>query len=313
MPEHNTGELVTDLTHIPEDFRCGYVALIGAPNAGKSTLMNTVLGMKISIVTAKPQTTRRRVLGFHTGEKYQAIFIDTPGLIKPKYELQDSMVNAAHSAIAEADACCLLIDAPRAIESGREIPEGLKQLLQESGRPVIAVLNKVDQILDKKQLLPLMARTAEAYPFREVVPISALEGEGVDGLLSALEALLPVGPPLYPPEMLSDQPERFFVSEIIREKIFEQFRQEVPYATDVYIAEYREEEERDYIAAEIIVERESQKRILIGKGGVAIKRIGMAAREDIEVFLDRAVFLDLHVRIREGWRDNAAWIRRLGY
>ena len=132
-------------------------------------------------------------------------------------------------------------------------------------------------------------------------------------LIVALEKLLPVGPPLYPPDMLSDQPERFFVSEIVREKIFEQFRQEVPYATEVYISEYREEEERDYIAAEIIVERESQKRIIIGAKGAAIKRIGMAAREDIEVFIDRRVFLDLHVRIREGWRDNAAWSRRFGY
>ena len=302
-----------DHTNIPEDFRCGYVALIGAPNAGKSTLMNAMLGMKISIVTAKPQTTRRRVLGFHTAETHQVIFIDTPGLIQPKYELQESMVNAAHAAIADADACCLLIDAPRAIESGREIPDGLRQLLQETGRPVIAVLNKVDLIPDKKQLLPLIERTAAAYSFEEVIPISALANDGVQELLASLEKLLPQGPPLYPPDMLSDQPERFFVSEIIREKIFEQFRQEVPYATDVYIVEYREEEDRDYVAAEIIVERESQKRIIIGRGGAAIKSIGTAARYDIEEFLDRRVFLDLHVRIREGWRDSAAWVRRLGY
>ncbi len=301
------------MEHIPDHFRCGYVALVGAPNAGKSTLMNTMLGMKISIVTAKPQTTRKRVLGFHTGEAHQMIFIDTPGLIKPKYELQESMVKAAHSAIAEADACCHLIDAPRILESERAFPEGLFDLFRESGRPVIAVLNKVDLVRNKRDLLPLMEKTLQAYPFKEVVPISALEGEAVPDLVAALEKLLPLGPPLYPPDMLSDQPERFFVSEIVREKIFEQFRQEVPYATEVYISEYREEEERDYIAAEIIVERESQKRIIIGAKGAAIKRIGMAAREDIEVFLDRRVFLDLHVRIREGWRDNAAWIRRFGY
>ena len=297
----------------PENFRCGYVALIGAPNAGKSTLMNAVLGMKISIVTAKPQTTRKRVLGFHTDETHQIIFIDTPGLIKPKYVLQESMVNAAHAAIAEADACCYLLDEPRVLESGQEFPEGLFDLFRESGRPVVAVLNKVDLVQKKRELLPLMQRVTEAYPFSTVVPISALEGDAVPDLLGAIEALLPLGPPLYPPEMLSDQPERFFVSEIVREKIFEQFRQEVPYATEVFIAEYREEEERDYIAAEIIVERESQKRIIIGSKGAAIKRIGMAAREEIEEFLGRRVFLDLHVRIREGWRDNAAWIRRFGY
>ncbi|MCB2206395.1 GTPase Era [bacterium] len=301
------------MEQIPEDFRCGYVALIGAPNAGKSTLMNAILGMKISIVTAKPQTTRKRVLGFHTGDDAQMIFIDTPGLIKPKYVLQESMVNAAYSAIAEADLCCYLIDAPRVLETGRALPEGLFEIFRESGRPVLAVLNKVDLVENKRELLPLMQTVKESYEFADIIPISALEGEAVPALLDAIEKRLPTGPPLYPEDMLSDQPERFFVSEIIREKIFEQFRQEVPYATEVYIAEYREEEERDYIAAEIIVERESQKRIIIGAKGAAIKRIGMSARESIEEFLDRRVFLDLHVRIREGWRDNEAWIRRFGY
>ncbi|PLX25514.1 MAG: GTPase Era [Ignavibacteria bacterium] len=301
------------MTEQHQTFRCGYVALIGAPNAGKSTLMNAVLGMKISIVTAKPQTTRRRVLGFHTGDDHQLIFIDTPGLIKPKYELQESMVRAAHNAIAEADAIFFMIDAPRVIETGRAFPAGLFDLFDESGRPVIAVLNKTDLVSDKKTLLPLMQRVTEAYRFEAVIPISALQEDGIAELLSEVKRHMPVSPPLYPEDMLSDQPERFFVTEIIREKIFEQFRQEVPYATEVYIAEYREEEERDYIAAEIIVERDSQKRIMIGSGGAAIKQIGTKAREEIETFLDRKVFLELHVRIREGWRDSAAWIRRLGY
>ena len=295
------------------DFRCGYVALIGAPNAGKSTLMNALLGMKISIVTAKPQTTRKRVLGFHTGAAHQIIFIDTPGLIKPKYALQTAMVNAAHSAIAEADASCLLIDAARALERGEVLPEGLKDMLRQAGRPVFAVLTKSDLVGDKNQLLPLMARLYEAYPFASVIPISSVEGQGLDGLLDELKAVLPVGPQMYPEDMLSDAPERFFVSEIIREKIFEQFREEVPYSTEVFIAEYREEEKRDYIAAEIIVERESQRRIIIGAKGAAIKAIGTAARQDIEAFIQRKVFLELHVRIREGWRDNEAWVRRLGY
>ncbi|MDX9759468.1 MAG: GTPase Era [Bacteroidota bacterium] len=294
-------------------FRCGYVALIGAPNAGKSTLMNALLGTKISIVTSKPQTTRKRVLGFHTGPSHQIIFIDTPGLIKPKYVLQEAMVNAAHAAIGEADASCFLLDAARALERGEVLPEGLLDLLRQAGKPVFAVLTKSDLVSDKQQMLPLMARLYEAYPFVTVIPISAMGGQGLDGLLDELRAALPAGPPMYPEDMLSDAPERFFVSEIIREKIFEQFRQEVPYATEVFIAEYREEEKHDHIAAEIIVERESQKRILIGAKGAAIKAIGTAARIDIEEFLQRKVFLELHVRIREGWRDNEAWVRRLGY
>lgn len=295
------------------DFRCGYVALVGAPNAGKSTLMNALLGMKISIVTAKPQTTRKRVLGFHTGESHQIIFIDTPGLIKPKYVLQEAMVQSAHAAIAEADAICFLVDAERALERGEVLPDGLLDLFRQTGRPVFAVITKSDLIGDKQRMLPLMARLYEAFPFKTVIPISSVENQGLDGLLDELKQVLPMGPRMYPEDMLSDAPERFFVSEIIREKIFEQFRQEVPYATEVFIAEYREEVERDYIAAEIIVERESQRRIIIGAKGAAIKAIGTAARIDIEEFLQRKVFLDLHVRIREGWRDNEAWVRRLGY
>ena len=304
---------MTESETTPPVFRCGYVALVGAPNAGKSTLMNALLGMKISIVTAKPQTTRKRVLGFHTGPGHQIIFIDTPGLIKPKYVLQEAMVNAAHTAIAEADASCFLLDAQRAIDRGDVLPDGLRDLFRAAGRPVFAVLTKSDIVADKKQLLPLIARLYEAYPFVTVIPISAVEGQGLDGLLDELKAVMPEGPQMYPEDMLSDAPERFFVSEIIREKIFEQFREEVPYATEVFIAEYREEEERDHIAAEIIVERESQRRILIGAKGAAIKAIGTAARLDIETFLQRHVFLELHVRIREGWRDNEAWVRRLGY
>lgn len=295
------------------EFRCGYIALIGAPNAGKSTLMNALLGMKISIVTAKPQTTRKRVLGFHTGPSHQIIFIDTPGLIKPKYVLQEAMVNSAHAAIAEADASCFLIDAQRALERGEVLPEGLLDMFRQAGRPVFAVITKSDLVRDKAQMLPLMERLYAAYPFVSVIPISSFEDQGLDALLDELKQVVPVGPQMYPEDMLSDAPERFFVSEIIREKIFEQFRQEVPYATEVYIADYREEPERDYIAAEIIVERESQKRIIIGAKGAAIKAIGTAARLDIESFLQRKVYLELHVRIREGWRDNEAWVKRLGY
>jgi GTP-binding protein Era len=294
-------------------FRCGYAAIIGEPNVGKSTLLNAILGTKLSIVTSRPQTTRRRLLGFHTTDTAQFVFIDTPGLIKPKYVLQESMVNAAYASIAECDLVLFLADAPKLLERDRVFPSGLDDILRHEGKPVIAALNKTDLMEDKTTLLPLIERFHTAFPFTDIVPLSALRDDGVAELLSVLERQLPLSPPMYPPDMLSDQPERFFVSEIIREKIFEQFRQEVPYATDVVIAEYTEKDDIDHIAADILVERESQKRILIGKQGSAIKSIGTAARADIEQFLGRHVFLELHVKVRDHWRDSEAWVRRLGY
>ncbi len=303
----------TSPTDTPKQYRCGYVALIGAPNAGKSTFMNAVLGTKISIVTPKPQTTRRRLLGFHTTDSHQIMFIDTPGLIKPRYVLQEAMVNSALVAINDSDANIFLIDAARAIERGHVFPDGLLDLFKATKRPVFALLNKVDLVHDKKLLLPLMQTIYDAYNFKTIIPISALASDGLDAVLDEVEAVLPEGPALFPEDQLSDQPERFFVSEIVREKIFELFREEVPYATEVYITEFREEEDKDFISAEIVVERESQRRIMIGAGGQAIKAIGTDARRDIESFLGRHVFLDLHVRIREGWRDDKNWVRRMGY
>jgi len=299
--------------HTSTQHRCGYVALVGAPNAGKSTFMNTVLGTKISIVTPKPQTTRRRILGVYSADAVQIIFMDTPGLIEPRYVLQESMVNSAIKAIREADVCIVLLDAERSSLHRPLFPEGLLDLFRQSGRPVLAVLNKIDLVHDKSNLLPLMDAIRTMYPFKAIIPISALTGDAMDTVLNEVESLLPFGPPLYPQDELSDQPERFFVSEIIREKIFEQFRQEVPYATEVYITEFSEDEGKDYIAAEIVVERESQRRILIGAKGQSIRNIGIAARTDIEEFLGRPVYLDLHVRIRDRWRDDRNWVRRLGY
>ncbi len=296
-----------------QQFRCGYVALIGAPNAGKSTFMNAVLGTKLSIVTPKPQTTRRRLLGFHTTESHQMIFIDTPGLIKPRYVLQEAMVNSALTAIRDADAILVIIDAERALERRQLFPEGLLPLLEAAHGSVFALINKVDLIRDKKELLPLMQAVHTAFAFKAIIPVSALENDGLDVAITELETALPPGPPMYPDDQLSDQPERFFVSEIIREKIFEQFREEVPYATEVYITEFKEGEEHDVVSAEIVVERESQRRIIIGAKGQAIKAIGTEARRDIEEFLGRHIYLDLHVRIREGWRDDKNWVRRMGY
>ena len=223
------------------------------------------------------------------------------------------MVNAAYASIAECDFVLFLADAPKLLDRDRVFPAGLEDILRDEGKPVVAAINKTDLIGDKKELLPLIERFHNSFTFTDIVPLSALREDGVKELLAVLEKLLPQSPPMFPPDILSDQPERFFVSEIIREKIFEQFRQEVPYATDVVIAEYHEKDGIDHIAADIIVERESQKRILIGKGGAAIKSIGTEARKDIEEFLGRHVFLELHVKVREHWRDSEAWVRRLGY
>ncbi len=297
-----------------ERYRCGYAALLGEPNVGKSTLMNAVLGVKLSIVSAKPQTTRRRIAGFHSSDTRQIIFIDTPGVIRPRYLLQKSMVEAALAALADCDAAVLLLDAVKLAARGALTTDPLAGFLRESRKPLVIGLNKIDCISEKKELLPLMGKCAESFGTHRIVPLSALRNEGVEDLLSEIEQLMPVQPPFYPPDQLSDQPERFFVSEIVREKIFEQYREEIPYSTEVQIVEFAERERgKDFISAEIYVERETQKGILIGGGGAALKRVSSRARRDIEAFLGRPVFLELHVKVREGWRDSRAWLRTLGY
>jgi GTPase len=294
------------------NFRCGYAAIIGAPNVGKSTFLNAALGVKLSIVTHKPQTTRRKLMGFLTGENYQVVLIDTPGLITPKYLLQQSMLSSALSSIAEADLLLVFFDIVTMLEQDGAPHPRMIELLAKSQRPALAVLNKCDAV-SEGEVSHIVDRVRDAGLFRAVLPISALRVAGIEALTAEIVRNMPVHPPLFPPDQLSDQTERFFVSEIVREKIFELFHQEVPYSTEVYIAEYKEKENIDYIAAEIIVERESQRRIIIGQGGSAIKRVGMQARKDIEEFLQRKVYLELHVRIRDRWRDDKNWIKRLGY
>ncbi len=308
--------LVPNMTQTTNDeFRTGYAAIIGEPNAGKSTLMNAILGTKLSIVTPKPQTTRKQVLGFLTTDQYQMIFIDTPGLIKPKYLLQESMMQAAHQAIADADVVALILDVNKMLEKEHALNQPLTNLLQSIGKPVLALINKIDRIVDKKILLPLMQQLIDTSLFAEIIPISALKKNGVDDVVQTLVKYLPVHPPLYPEDYLSDMPERFFVSEIIREKIFEMYREEIPYSTEVVITEFKEREEGGgaFIAADVVVERESQRKIILGAGGQSIKEIGIRARKDIEAFLEKKVFLELYVKYRENWRDDAKWIQRFGY
>jgi GTPase len=295
------------------DHRAGYVALIGEPNVGKSTLLNTLLQQKISIVTRKPQTTRHTITGILSGEDYQIVFLDTPGIIEPKYLLQEVMMHYASSALDDADIVLLMVDAEKALTRRYERNDTAVEAIAKKAKPTFLVINKIDRI-PKDQLLPMIDAMKDFFPFKEIIPVSALKALGTDDLVKTLRAYLPVHPPYYPPEMVSETPEKFFVAEIIREKIFEQFSEEIPYSAAVDIAAFREREERKhYISAEIIVERESQKGIIIGKGGAALKKVGELARKDIERFLGHAVFLELHVKVRERWREDESWLNRFGY
>lgn len=296
-----------------QEFRAGYVTIMGEPNVGKSTLLNGLLKQKISIVSSKPQTTRHRILGILSEETYQAVFLDTPGIIKPRYLLQEVMMQFASRAIADADILLFMIDATQpGVGADLAHAEAFRRL-QALQKPVFLVINKID-IVAKPDLLPVMKFYAEAFPFREVFPVSALRGEGTRELLAALVPLLPLHPPFYPPDIVSEHSERFFVSEIIREKIFQTCHEEIPYATTVEVVEFKERTSgKWFVSADITVERESQKGILIGKKGTMLKEIGFRARRDAEQFLGHPVYLELHVKVREKWREKEEWLKRLGY
>lgn len=297
-----------DADPVPDqsNHRCGYVALIGKPNVGKSTLLNALMGQKLSIVTHRPQTTRRRVLGILSGDDHQVILLDTPGIIEPRYGLQKAMMNDVRTSTSDADLLVFMADATR----DKVDDLSLKFV---GKRPAILVLNKIDKIR-QEDVLPLVSAYMEAHAFEEVIPISALKGKNLDVVMQSVLKRLPAGPAFYPREMISEQPEKFFVSEIIREKIFKLYRQEVPYSTQVNVVSWEErEDDKDLIHAEIVVERDSQKGILIGKGGKALKKIGTFAREDIEEFIHRPIFLKLHVKVRTDWRNSDGQLRSFGY
>jgi len=292
---------------VPPGHKSGYVALIGKPNVGKSTLMNALLGQKLSIVTRKPQTTRQRVIGIASAPEHQIIFLDTPGIIKPRYGLHDAMMGQVTSSIRDADLLLFLHDATK--------PEPDTFSLKHAGdKPAFLVLTKMD-LLPSEEALPLVEKYQAHRGFDEIVPTSALEGENLDTLMRLIIERLPEGPPFYPKEMVSEHPERFFVAEIIREKVFQQYHEEIPYSVQVNIVEYKErpEGEKDFIDAEIVVTRKAHKGILIGKGGRALKKLGMAARHDIEDFVQSPVYLQLHVKVRENWRDRESYLRSYGY
>lgn len=301
---------MSELKELPPNFRSGYVALVGAPNAGKSTLMNRLLQSKLAIISPKPQTTRRRILGIVTGTDYQLILLDTPGFLDPKYPLQKAMMKAVCSVLSDADVACLLVDVETTRPGALKIPEELKSFRG----PRIAAPNKIDAVRPKEKMLPLLEEIDETGLFNDIVPISALTGEGVDKLLPILVGHLPIAPPFYPVDQLTEHPERFFVSELIRECVFYQFEQEIPYAVEVEVTEFKERDSaKDFIEAVVYVEQTSQKGILIGSRGQAIRKLGEAARASIEEFLNRPVYLELRVKVAPKWRRDVAKLRRLGY
>jgi len=288
--------------------RAGFVTIVGRPNVGKSTLLNRIVGQKVAIVTEKPQTTRNRILAIANTASAQIVFFDTPGIHKPKHEMNRRMVGLALRSLKNVDLALLLVDVTKPFGGGDEF---VLERVRQAKVPVVLALNKVDRIR-KPEILTVIDEYRHRHDFTDIVPISALTGENVDALVSVLERQLPEGEPLYPPETLTDLPERFFVSEIVREKILGATREEIPYSTAVVIDSWEEGEKLTRIEASILVERESQKGIVVGKGGSMLKGIGTAARRDIEVFLGTKVFLGLHVRVRSEWRENQRLLSELG-
>lgn len=294
--------------------KSGYVSIIGKPNAGKSTLLNALLGQKLSITTYKPQTTRKKITGILSEDDYQIVFLDTPGILKPKYLLQEKMLDAVKSSVRDADIIIYLADAGEVDQSKPNSEDVfLSYITPETEQIRIGVINKAD-ISSPEAVDFLLKALKEKNLFHEVLVISALNGFNVNQLKELLISKLPEHPKYFPDEIVSDENERFFVSEIIREKILELYKEEIPYSTEVIIEEFTEREGRkDLIQAMIYVERNSQKGILIGKGGAAIKQLGERARHDIEEFLERPVYLELRVKVREDWRSNEQYLKSFGY
>jgi len=293
--------------------KSGFVNIIGNPNVGKSTLMNALLGERMSIITNKPQTTRHRIIGIWNDDDYQIVFSDTPGIIHdPHYKMQVSMNHYAFSAFEDADLMIYMTDT---VEKP-EMTDKLKNKLQKLDAQVYLLINKVD-ISDQNKVMEIIEFWKNEYSFDKVFPISALEKVGVEHILEEIKEVLPEGEPFYPKDQLTDKSERFFVSEIIREKILLLYHQEIPYSCQVIVEQFKEGEARSgkiiRISADIYVSRPTQKSILIGKGGEKIKKLGTEARKDIEAFLEEKVFLELRVKVKENWRDDERTLKYFGY
>ena len=292
------------------NFKSGFVAVIGRPNVGKSTLINSLIGQKIAIMSDKPQTTRNRIMCVLTTDSEQVIFLDTPGIHKPLHKLGEYMVKAAEDTLKEVDAILFVVDATEDLGGGERY---IMERLQATRKPVILIVNKLD-LIDKREVLPIIKKYTKEYKFAGVVPISAKKKLNLDSLLGELNQYLPKGPQYYPSDTVTDQPERLIAAEMIREKVLHLTRDEIPHAIAVDIEEMKtRSDEKVYIRATIYVERDSQKGIVIGKRGSLLKEIGALARKDIEIMLGSRVYLDLWVKVKKDWRDRSNILRELGF
>ena len=289
--------------------KAGFVNIVGNPNVGKSTLMNDLVGERISIITSKAQTTRHRIMGIVNTPEYQIVFSDTPGVLKPKYKLQESMLEFSKSALTDADELLYVTDV---IEDPTKNADFLEKVAKETV-PVLLVINKIDLLKSQAELEEIVARWKELLPNAEVFPTSAKEHFNVANLMSRIVELLPESAPYFGKDALTDKPARFFVTEIIREKILTNYDKEVPYSTEVIVEKFDEKDNAIHIMAVIYVERDSQKGILIGHGGSRLKKVGIEARKDIEAFFGKRVFLELFVKVEDNWRNRVSKLKEFGY
>jgi len=294
-----------------QEHRSGFVAIVGKPNVGKSTLMNNLVGQKISITSRKPQTTRHQILGVLTSPDSQIVFVDTPGLHTQKGNTLNRYMNrAARGTLLDVDCIMLVINAENPWDEG---DMNVLRLLKPSSAPVLLVINKIDRLSSPDKLLPMIERSRELFEFTEIIPVCALKGTQLDSLRKSILACLPVQEQLYPEDQVTDKSERFIVSEILREQVFRQVGQEIPYAVAIEIEQFKESQKRFEIHATIYIEKPGQKAILIGKGGSRIKKIGERAREEMEKFLGKKVHLETWVKVKEKWSDDARMLQSLGY
>ena len=292
-----------------ENHKAGFVNIVGNPNVGKSTLMNDLVGERVSIITAKAQTTRHRIMGIVNAPEYQIVFSDTPGVLSPKYKLQESMLGYSEGALVDADILLYVTDV---IEDPTKNEAFLKKVVKEKV-PILLVINKIDLLKGQSDLEQIVMRWKELLPNAEIYPTSAKEHFNVTNLMSRIVELLPDSPPYFGKDALTDKPARFFVTEIIREKILLNYDKEVPYSTEVIVEKFDETDNSIHIMAVIYVERDSQKGIIIGRGGAMLKRIGVDARKDIETFFGKRVFLEMFVKVEPNWRNRENKLRSFGY
>ncbi len=288
--------------------KSGFVNIVGNPNVGKSTLMNALVGERISIITSKAQTTRHRILGIVNGEDFQIVYSDTPGVLKPNYKLQESMLNFSTSALTDADVLLYVTDVVENAEKNADFIEKVKK----QKAPVLLIINKID-LTDQPKLIELVEKWKGILPDAEIIPISAQNNFNLDYVLKRIKSLLPDSPPFFEKDALTDKPARFFVTEIIREKILTNYDKEVPYAVEVVVESFKEDNKLIHINAVIYVERDSQKGIIIGQGGKMLKKVGTEARKDIEAFFDKKVFLELFVKVEKDWRNKDKDLKDFGY